>query len=127
MRGLVSVLTCVMLVGAASAQSTSFDPVGRWRLQHGDGTPFISRLMPDKTATTDFGAADHGIWRHEGAAVRMIFTDGWDDLLVRGPDGRFVKRAWGPDADRCGPPTSTGPAEHLSGDPGPPFKPNGNK
>jgi hypothetical protein len=53
--------------------------------------------------------------------VRVIYTDGWDDLLVLAPDGKFVKRGWSPDADRCGAASNQTAAEHLSTDAGPPL------
>jgi hypothetical protein len=113
---------------AASAQPAPpprpFDPVGRWRFFHTDGTPFLARLMPDQTAATDWDGGERGIWRWEGnGAVRVLYTDGWDDLLSRDPSGRggFLKRGWAPGADRCRPPTNRGRAERLSDDPGPPL------
>jgi hypothetical protein len=121
MRCLAIALTGVILGGTVMAQAPGFEPVGRWRFQHTDGSTFTGRLTPQQDASTDFGDGEHGIWRWEGSAVRMIYKDGWDDLLAREPDGRFVKRAWGPGVDRCGPPTNSGPAERLSADPGPPL------
>lgn len=115
------VLACVMLAGTAAAQTPPFDPVGRWRFRHTDGSPFIGRLTADQAATSDFGTGERGIWRWEGNGLRMIYTSGWDDLLTREPDGRYLKRAWGPGADRCGPPTNTGPAERIATDPGAPL------
>ena len=64
---------------------------------------------------------ERGIWRREGSAVRMIYTDGWDDLVSIGADGVFAKRGWSPDADRCGPASNQTKAERLSNDPGPPL------
>lgn len=110
----LSVLAGVLLAGTAAAQPHPFDPVGDWRFLHTDGSPFTGRLTADQNATSTFGAGERGIWRWEGNAVRMMYTSGWDDLLTREPDGRFVKRAWGPGADRCGPPTNSGPAERIS-------------
>ncbi|GEM_PF-3019356 len=95
-----------------------FDPVGRWRFVHTDGKPFNARLMPDQSATTDFGAGERGIWRWEGQAVRVMYTDGWDDLLSLAPGGGYVKAGWAPDADRCAAPSNRAAAEKLSGDPG---------
>ena len=114
----------VVLLSGAPAQQTPprpFDPVGRWRFFHTDGTPFNARLTVDHHADTDWEGGEHGIWRWEGNAVRMIYTDGWDDMLVLGQGGSFAKRGWSPDADRCGPASNETPAERLSTDPGPPF------
>jgi hypothetical protein len=122
MRCVLSVLAGVWLAGTAFAQSPPFEAVGRWRLLHTDGTGFMARLTPAHYASTDFGDGENGIWRWEGSALRLMFTDGWDDVVTREPDGTFVKRAWGPGADRCGPPTNSGPAQHISGDPGPPLQ-----
>ena len=122
MRRLLAVLAVVLLiVGTAAAQTPPFEAVGRWQFRHTDGSPFTGRLMPNQTATTDFGKGEHGIWRWEGNALHMIYTDGWDDVVTREPDGRFIKRAWGPGVDRCGPPSNSGLAERISADPGPPL------
>ncbi|MGE4045788.1 MAG: hypothetical protein AB7F35_13110, partial [Acetobacteraceae bacterium] len=84
-----------------------------------DGTPFHVRLAPDHSAMSDFAAGEQGIWRWEGNAVRILFTDGWDDLLSKGPDGSFTHAGWAPQADRCGPSSNRGRGEKLSDDPGP--------
>ena len=116
------VAAAILITTAASAQQPQkFDPVGRWRFFHTDGTPFTARLGADQTAATDWDGGEHGIWRWEGAMVRMIYTDGWDDLLSIAPDGHFVKHGWGPQADRCGSASNQTNAERLSADPGPPL------
>ncbi|MEJ0016797.1 MAG: hypothetical protein WDN25_09540 [Acetobacteraceae bacterium] len=125
-RPVRSVFAMILLLagimpGWAQADDRPFDPVGRWRFFHTDGTPFAARLSADQTAATNFGGGEHGIWRWEGNAVRMIYTDGWDDLVALAPDGQFTKRGWGPDADRCGPASNQAKAERLSSDPGPPL------
>lgn len=104
------------LLLASVLPAAGFDPVGLWRFHHTDGSVFHGRLYPDQTATTDFGEGERGIWRAEGEAVRMLYTDGWDDLLMADGDG-FRKESWEPGADRCGPPTNANPAERLSSDP----------
>lgn len=103
------------------APARPFDPVGRWRFLHTDGSPFTARLAPDQTAATDFGGGEHGIWRWEGNAVRMIYTDGWDDLVSLRPDGHFAKRGWSPEADRCGVASNETEATKLSLNPGAPL------
>jgi hypothetical protein len=107
--------------GYAQTPSRAFDPIGRWRFLHADGTPFTARLASDRSAATNAEGGEHGIWRWEGTSVRVIYTDGWDDLLSLAPDGRFVKRGWSPDAERCGPASNQTAAEHLSPDAGPPL------
>ena len=112
----------IVVAGTASAQQPQkFDPVGRWRFFHTDGTPFTARLAADQTATTDWGGGEHGIWRWEAGKVRMIYTDGWDDLLSVGTDGHFIKQGWSPDADRCAAASNQTGVERLSTDPGPPL------
>jgi len=106
---------------AQQPSAHKFDPVGRWRFLHTDGTPFTARLAPDQSAATNWEGGERGIWRWEGASVRLIYTDGWDDLLTLRPDGKFSKRGWAPDADRCAPASNDTAAEHLSADPGPPL------
>jgi hypothetical protein len=101
----------------------SFDPVGRWRFHHTDGTAFIARLATDQSAATDWEGGEHGIWRWEGSAVRVIYTDGWDDLLVLGPNNTFMKKGWSPGADRCAAASNETLAERLSTDPGAPLRP----
>lgn len=108
------VLVAALPVGA----NTGFDPSGRWQFHHTDGTTFLARLMPDQTATTNFGGGEWGIWRREGEAIRVLYTDGWDDLLSLKPDGTFRKRGWAPGGDRCAPAVNDGPAERLATEPG---------
>jgi hypothetical protein len=123
-RAIAMVFLAATTVGATHAQQApvrSFDPVGRWTFHHTDGTPFTARLAPDQSAATNWEGGEHGIWRWEGNAVRMIYTDGWDDLLVPGADGVFTKRGWSPDADRCAPPSNETAAQRLSTDPGAPL------
>jgi hypothetical protein len=108
---------------AQQAPARGFDPVGRWRFHHTDGTAFIARLAADQTAATDWEGGEHGIWRWEGSAVRVIYTDGWDDLLVLGAGGIFTKKGWSPEADRCAAASNETPAQRLSTDPGPQLRP----
>jgi hypothetical protein len=119
-------LPIVALLGTAppvscQAPARSFDPVGRWRLYHDNGAPFTARLAPDQSAATDSEGGEHGIWRWDGAAVRVVYTDGWDDLLAVAPGGAFTKRGWSPEADRCGAASNQTAAERLSTDPGKPL------
>jgi len=97
------------------------DPTGRWRFHHTDGSTFTARLLPDQTATTNFGGGERGIWRREGDAIRIVYTDGWDDVLTQGQGGAYRKRGWAPAADRCTAASNDAPAEKLSNDPGPPL------
>jgi hypothetical protein len=129
-RNHVSLALLLVLVGfvtmarAGQAQQTpshAFDPVGRWRFFHTDGTAFTARLAADHSAATDWEGGERGIWRWEGDVVRVIYTDGWDDALSLGPDGRFTKAGWSPEADRCGAPSNRMPADRLSPDPGAPL------
>jgi len=92
-----------------------FNPVGEWRAYHSDGKPFQMVLRADNTAETDFGKGEKGIWRWEGERVRVLFTDGWDDV-IESHEGALRKRSWGPGADRCGPSTNSGPVEPQSKD-----------
>ena len=113
--------TAIAPAHAQQAPVRGFDPVGRWTFHHTDGTPFTARLAPDQSAATNWEGGEHGIWRWEGNAVRMIYTDGWDDLLVLGPGGVFAKRGWSPDSDRCASPSNETAAQRLSTDPGAPL------
>src|SRR3954452_2297936 len=109
---------------AGQAEQTpphAFDPVGRWRFFHTDGTAFTARLAADHSAATDWESGERGIWRWEGEVVRVIYTDGWDDALSLEPDGRFTKTGWSPEADRCGAPSNRTTADRLSDDPGAPL------
>ena len=109
MRVIRNIAGAAALLGACLAlpsiaqqlPARSFDPVGRWRFHHTDGTAFIARLAADQSAATDWEGGEHGIWRWDGSGVRVIYTDGWDDLLILGPNGVFVKKGWSPQADRC--------------------------
>jgi hypothetical protein len=117
----VTLLAAISMAPAHAQPTRAFDPVGRWQFHHTDGTPFIARLAADQSAATNWEGGEHGIWRWEGDKVRMIYTDGWDDLLVPGPGGAFSKRGWSPDADRCATPSNETAARHLSTDPGAPL------
>lgn len=98
-----------------------FNPVGRWRFFHTDGTPPTARLATDQAAATDWDGGEHGIWRWEDRAARVIYTDGWDDLLAPGRGGAFTKRGWSSETDRCGPASNQTAVQRLSPDPGPPL------
>ncbi len=106
---------------ASAARADIPDPTGRWQFHHTDATTFTARLLPDQTATTNFGGGERGIWRREGDTIRIVYTDGWDDVLMAGPGGTYRKRGFAPGADRCAAATNDGPAEKLSNDPGPPL------
>ena len=107
---------------AQARPAQPFNPAGRWRFFHTDGSPFVARLGGDQTAAITFGYGETGIWRWEGPAVRVIYTDGWDDLLSRNSDGSFTKSGWAPGADRCAPPSNHTRAELVDGNPGPPLR-----
>ena len=120
----ILVAAACLMADVAHAQPVlthKFEPVGRWRFLHTDGTPFTARLAPDQSAATDWEGGEHGIWRWEGESVRVIYTDGWDDLLTPRPDGAFSKRGWEPGASRCAAASNDTKAERLSADPGPPL------
>ena len=112
MFGLIAAASVLVSTGAL-AQSAPFQPTGLWRFHHTDGTPFLARLHPDQSATTDWQGGERGIWRWEGQRVRLVYTDGWDDLLYM-TDGRFRKAGYAPDADRCAAPSNDTAAEKLS-------------
>jgi hypothetical protein len=113
----IVLLAPLVLCGPAHAQSGHpFEPVGVWRFFDTDGTPFTARLWADQRAATDWAGGEHGIWRWEGDRVRILYTDGWDDLLHQ-RDGGFRKSGYAPGADRCAPPSNDTAAERLSGDP----------
>jgi len=118
---LAALLAAAGPVQAQQSPARTFDPVGRWRFFHADGTPFIVRLAADQSATSTGDVGQHGIWRWEGNAVRVIYTDGWDDFLAVGAEGGFVNRGSGPDSDRCGPAANQTKAERISTEPGPPL------
>ena len=122
-RTILAILTVASLGVSAAAlaqspgQSTKpFQPVGLWRFHHTDGTPFLARLKPDQTAITDWGGGETGIWRWEGARVRLVYTDGWDDVLYLAND-QFHKAGYAPEADRCAAPSNDTAAEKLSDKP----------
>ena len=118
---MLALATALPAFAQQQAPARPFDPVGRWRFFHTDGTPFTARLAADQSAATDWDGGEHGIWRWDGSAVRVIYTDGWDDLLAAAPAGAFTKRGWSPEADRCGAASNQTAAQRLSNDPGPPL------
>ncbi len=121
-RILASLIVFLALASPAAAEGGDFDVVGLWRFHDGDGSVFHARLYADQTASTDLGQnGERGIWRHEelpngAVAVRILYTDGWDDLLLAKGEG-FTKRSWDSRSDRCGPPGSETAAEYLSANP----------
>lgn len=114
-RFVAAFLTALMPV-AGLAGEQPFDPVGLWRFRHTDGSAFSARLNADQSAATDFGEGEGGIWRWEGGRVRVMYTDGWDDVLYL-RNGEVRKAGYAPEADRCGPASNDTAAEKLSGDP----------
>jgi hypothetical protein len=82
------------------ASPRPFDPIGVWRSYHKDGTSFDVRLLPDGTASSTADGGQTGNWRWENNSVRIVFGDGWDDVIEMGEDGQLIKRSWGPGADR---------------------------
>jgi hypothetical protein len=46
-----------------------------------DGKLIQLVLRAAKVAETDFGKGEKGIWRLEGEGVRVLFTDGWEDVI----------------------------------------------
>jgi hypothetical protein len=93
----------VALATSSSGEEVSpkpFDPIGVWRSYHKDGTSFDVRLFADGTARSTADSGQTGIWRWEEKSVRIIFNDGWDDVVELGEDGQLIKRSWGPGADR---------------------------
>jgi hypothetical protein len=110
------ILTALAALSPAAAHAADpgpFQPTGLWRFHHTDGTPFLARLRADQTATTDWESGERGIWRWEGQRVRLVYTDGWDDVLYLA-DGQFHKAGYEPGADRCARPSNDTLAEKLS-------------
>jgi hypothetical protein len=106
-RSLTRLLALLIAVAAPSTSSSGqeasprpFEPIGVWRSYHKDGTSFDVRLLPDGTASSTADGGQTGNWRWENDSVRIIFSDGWDDVIEVGDDGQLIKRSWGPGADR---------------------------
>jgi hypothetical protein len=114
---LLIALTAVAISGIAHAQHRPFDPVGAWRSYHEDGTSFVLRLFADGTARSTADGGQQGIWSWEGESVRIVFNDGWDDVLEAGQDGQMVKKSWGPGVGRSQPSKNVSRVELLSRDP----------
>jgi hypothetical protein len=109
-RSLTRLLALLIAVAALStgsfgqeASPRPFDPIGVWRSYHKDGTTFDVRLLPDGTASSTADGGQTGNWRWENDSVRIVFSDGWDDVLEITEDGQLIKRSWGPGADRAQP------------------------
>jgi hypothetical protein len=107
MRSLIRIsalfLGLVALMTSSSGEEVSpkpFDPIGVWRSYHKDGTSFDVHLFADGTARSTADGGQTGTWRWEDDSVRIIFSDGWDDVVELGEDGQLIKRSWGPGADR---------------------------
>lgn len=109
-------LMAVSVVTIAQAQDRSFDPVGTWRSYHKDGTAFDLRLLPDGSASSTADGGQEGKWSWEDKAVRIVFTDGWDDVLEMGEGGQMLKKSWGPGTDRSQPSRNVSRIELLSRD-----------
>ncbi len=110
-------IAAALLPGGAHAadapKPSAFQPVGLWRFHHTDGTPFLARLSADQSAKTDWAGGERGLWRWEGERVRIVYTDGWDDVLYV-KDGKFRKSGYEPNASRCGTASNDTTAEKLS-------------
>lgn len=109
-------LAAAAIVSIAQAQQRPFDPVGRWRSYHKDGTSFDLRLFTDGSARSTADGGQQGTWNWEGEAVRIVFTDGWDDVLGIGEEGQMVKKSWGPGTERSQPSKNVSEVELLSRD-----------
>ena len=101
----------------ALAQDRPFDPLGVWRSYHKDGSSFEVRLLPDGSATSTADGGQQGTWSWEGKSVRIVFTDGWDDVLEVGDGGQVLKKSWGPGVDRSQPSKNVSEVELLSREP----------
>lgn len=109
-------VTAVALVNIAQAQQRPFDPVGTWRSYHKDGSAFDLRLFPDGSARSTADGGQQGTWNWEGESVRIVFTDGWDDVLETDEGGQMVKKSWPPGAERRQPSKNVSRVELLSRD-----------
>lgn len=114
---LLLALAAVALVSVAHAQNRPFDPVGTWKSYHKDGTSFDLRLYPDGSARSTADGGQLGSWTWDGETVRIVFNDGWDDVLEAGEGGQMVKKSWGPGVDRSQPSKNVSRVELLSRDP----------
>ena len=100
----------------AQAQDRPFEPVGVWRSYHKDGSSFEVRVFPDGSATSTADGGQRGMWSWEQKSVRIVFTDGWDDVLEAGEGGQMLKKSWGPGMDRSQPSKNVSRVDLLSRD-----------
>jgi hypothetical protein len=94
--------------------------VGIWRSYHKDGTSFDVSLLPGGIARSTADGGQQGTWRWEGTSVRIVFTDGWDDVLEIGEGGKMLKKSWGPGMDRSQPSKNVSRIELLTRKPAEP-------
>jgi hypothetical protein len=111
-------IAIVALPTSSLSQETSprpFDPTGIWRSYHKDGTSFDVRVLADGTASSTADGGQTGNWRWENDSVRIVFSDGWDDVIELGEDGQLIKKSWGPGTDRQQPSKNVSRFERLPG------------
>ena len=113
MKRILLAVTLMLLSLAVSADGDyPFDPVGVWRIAHGDGTPILITAHADGSAVSDWEKGEEGSWAFEGQRLHFAWTDGWHDFIYREGSG-FAKVAYGPGAPLDGPPTNRTTAERV--------------
>jgi len=113
---LVGIIVLTTGSSAGRTQDGPFGPVGTWQSYHKDGSSFEICLFPDGRAASSADGGQQGTWRWEGKSVRIIFTDGWDDVLEASEDGQMLKKSWGPGVDRSQPSKNVSRVERMSRD-----------
>lgn len=119
---LASVFFVLVAIGCASTQPqrgpaiAPAEAVGAWTLADDENTTFDVRLSAKGTATSNWSKGalgaqgESGRWQVDGDRIVIDYTDGWRDVIIRVPDGRFRKESFAPRAARDGAPTNAGQA-----------------
>lgn len=77
------------------AWADPFQPVGRWKLYHTDGSPLLVTLYPNHQARSNWQNGTKGHWRWVEGRLVMRWKDGWRDVVTL-RDGRFEKLGYAP-------------------------------
>jgi len=131
---LASMFFVLVAIGCSAAQPqrgpaiTPNEAIGVWSLVDDENTTFDVRLAAGGAADAGpdgvvggrarsnwskgpLGAeGEAGRWQLDGDRIVIDYTDGWRDVIIRAPGGRFRKESFAPRAPRDAAPSNSGQA-----------------